>query len=112
MINLHQLHGLLGYAIVLFTLDLEAPQVWVPAHEHELDDRKSVSVGRNLGNERKIGGNIFGRQGPQVPTFQPYRTAAISEYARYRPQKRGFSRAVWADQTDKLTPVGVQTHAI
>ena len=51
--HLHHTHRVSGYATVLSALDLEASQVRVPAHEHELDGGKSVSVRRDLGTSAR-----------------------------------------------------------
>ena len=53
-------HGFPHDTVVFPTLDLEASQMRIAAHEHQLYGREAVGVRGDLGNEREGRGNVLG----------------------------------------------------
>ena len=112
LLRLREPHGVPGDAGVFPALDLEAAEVGIAAHEHELDDVEAMRIGRNLRDERNACGDLRGREVLDVDATEPDDALLTVEDARQGPEERGLPRSVGAHEANELASVGVEAHAV
>ena len=110
--GLGQLHRIAGDPVVRPTLDLEAPQPGVAAHEDQLEGGEALRIGRDLGDQGQQLGDLARRERLEIDALQRDRALLVVEHVGDRPQEGRFAGPVGTDQAHELTAFGAQVDAI